>query len=132
MMSTTHSHTPAFAAFVFGALLVGFNMMNPTPASAQSPRGERALLGKTQVVSGLSALKSASHPVVTADPRFPSGEQALLGKSAPASSPVAGSAEIARPVFASLSPVDGERALLGRRKVGKREPVAHASPDEDR
>ncbi len=115
MMSTTHSHTPAFAAFVFGALLAGFNVVNPTLVSAQSPRGERALLGKTQVVSGVSALKSASHPVVTA-------EQALLGKSAPASSPVAGSPEIARPVFASSSPVDGTRALLHRQGVGKREP----------
>ncbi len=108
MLSTTHPHgralpgyaynhqrpsrlgllrsSPALTGLLSAVLVAGFSLAGPTPASARTNGGERALLDNTQAVAPIAAFRGAPYQSAAGDPRFSAGERALLGKSSHASS----------------------------------------------
>ncbi len=116
LVSQLSAHRFWPAALLFAVLLSAFTLANPTPARAQSPSAERALLGQT---AASPVFVSTSHQTAAADRSFPTGEQALLGTSKPFSEQFAGNIAIDQLVVTKRAPIDGEQALLGRRKQPK-------------
>ena len=123
MLSTTRlgllRFSPALTALLSAVLVAGFSLAKPTPASARTNGGERALLANTQAVAPIAVFRGAPYQSAGGDPRFSAGERALLGTSSHASHRVASKAGDVQSVFAARGSVGGEEALLGTRKRPK-------------
>ena len=132
MLSTTHPHgralpgyvgllrfSPVLTGLLSAVLVAGFNLAEPTPASARTIGGERALLANTQAVAPIAALRGAPYQSAARDSRFSAGERALLGTSSQTSRQLGSKAGDVQSVFATRGSVGGEEALLGTRKRPK-------------